>query len=44
MKEYEDDKLGVRIFEKVDKYLGLRRGASFEALDGQIKYFFLLIL
>ena len=30
MKEYEDDKLGVGIFEKVDKDLGLRRGTSFE--------------
>ena len=44
MKEYEDDNFGFGIFEKVDKDLGLRRGTSFEALDGQIKYLFLLIL
>ena len=31
MKEYEDDNLGLGIFEKVDKDLGLSRGTAWDA-------------
>ena len=31
MKEYEDDNLGIGIFEKVDKDLGLSRGTAWDA-------------
>jgi hypothetical protein len=31
MKEHEDDNLGFRIFEKVDKDLGLSRGTACDA-------------
>jgi hypothetical protein len=31
MKEHEDDNLGFRIFEKVDKDLGLSRGTAWDA-------------
>ena len=31
MKEHEDDNLGFKIFEKVDKDLGLLRGTAWDA-------------
>jgi len=33
MKEHGDDNLGFRIFQKVDKDLGLSRGTAWDARD-----------